>query len=145
MIYVASSWRNEIYPEVVEELRGAGLEVYDFRNPGPRDRGFHWSEIDERWKEWDPETYRERLTTHPLAARGFATDRNALDRGTAGVLVLPCERSAHFVAGYFVGAGKPSLILGSLSELELMYKMADSTHDEFRSLLGRLEEIEAGA
>jgi hypothetical protein len=30
-IYVASSWRNEYYPEVVEKLREAGHEVYDFR------------------------------------------------------------------------------------------------------------------
>ena len=32
-IYVASSWRNEYYPEVVAKLREAGHEVYDFRNP----------------------------------------------------------------------------------------------------------------
>ena len=32
-IYVASSWRNVYYPEVVTRLREAGHEVYDFRNP----------------------------------------------------------------------------------------------------------------
>ena len=32
-IYVASSWRNEFYTEVVETLREAGHDVYDFRNP----------------------------------------------------------------------------------------------------------------
>ena len=32
-IYVASSWRNGVYPEVVAKLREAGHEVYDFRNP----------------------------------------------------------------------------------------------------------------
>ena len=32
-IYVASSWRNERHPGVVELLRIAGHEVYDFRNP----------------------------------------------------------------------------------------------------------------
>ena len=32
-IYVASSWRNTYYPEVVQALRDAGHEVYDFRNP----------------------------------------------------------------------------------------------------------------
>ena len=31
-IYVASSWRNEFYPEVVAKLREAGHEVYDFHN-----------------------------------------------------------------------------------------------------------------
>ena len=30
-IYVASSWRNTYYPEVVQALRDAGHEVYDFR------------------------------------------------------------------------------------------------------------------
>ena len=32
-IYVASSWRNTYYPDVVAALRNAGHEVYDFRNP----------------------------------------------------------------------------------------------------------------
>ena len=32
-IYVASSWRNVYYPEVVTRLREAGHEVYNFRNP----------------------------------------------------------------------------------------------------------------
>ena len=32
-IYVASSWRNPHQPAIVEELRVAGHEVYDFRNP----------------------------------------------------------------------------------------------------------------
>ena len=31
-IYVASSWRNEYYPEVVAKLREAGHDVYDFHN-----------------------------------------------------------------------------------------------------------------
>ena len=33
-IYVASSWRNKYYPEVVERLRGAGHEVLDGHWPG---------------------------------------------------------------------------------------------------------------
>ena len=33
-LYIASSWRNAHYPAVVEALRGAGFDVYDFRNPG---------------------------------------------------------------------------------------------------------------
>ena len=42
-IYVASSWRNEYYPEVVKVLRDAGHDVYDFRNPPSGDPGFKWS------------------------------------------------------------------------------------------------------
>ena len=33
-IYVASSWRNPYYPDVVEALWASGHEVYDFRGPG---------------------------------------------------------------------------------------------------------------
>ncbi|WP_288286697.1 hypothetical protein [uncultured Prevotella sp.] len=44
-IYVASSWRNEYYPEVVEKLREAGREVYDFRNPPSGDPGFKWGNV----------------------------------------------------------------------------------------------------
>ena len=32
-IYVASSWRNKYISEVVNKLREAGHDVYDFRNP----------------------------------------------------------------------------------------------------------------
>lgn len=32
-IYVASSWRNPYYPEVVNRLKAEGHDVYDFRNP----------------------------------------------------------------------------------------------------------------
>lgn len=42
-IYVASSWRNEYYPEVVEKLREAGHDVYDFRNPPSGDPGVKWN------------------------------------------------------------------------------------------------------
>jgi len=69
-IYAASSWRNDIQPEVVSQLRLNGHAVYDFRNPAPGDKGFHWSEIDPDWKNWSPEEYRRRLT-HPLAEKGI--------------------------------------------------------------------------
>jgi len=34
-IYVASSWRNTIYPTVVDDLVRAGFDVFYFRNPAP--------------------------------------------------------------------------------------------------------------
>ena len=42
--YVASSWRNQYYPETVSRLREAGFDVYDFRNP-PAGEGFIWSKV----------------------------------------------------------------------------------------------------
>lgn len=140
-IYVASSWRNDYQPDVVRALRELDHEVYDFKNPEPGDHGFHWSEIDEHWKLWTVEQYVGGLK-HPLAESGFGKDFRAMQWADACVLVLPCNRSAHLEAGYFVGAGKPLLILVSQIEPELMYKMADSVHAGLGTLLLRLQEIE---
>ena len=60
-IYVASSWRNGYYPEVVAKLREAGHEVYDFRNPPSGDPGFKWSSVSEDYMEWSPQQYRDML------------------------------------------------------------------------------------
>jgi hypothetical protein len=123
-IYVASSWRNEHQPSVVTALRAAGHEVYDFRNPAPGDRGFHWSDIDPLWKFWSPGQFRESLD-HPIAANGFATDMFALHCCEALVLVMPCGRSAHLEAGWAVGAKRTTVVLLSDDEPELMYRMFD--------------------
>ena len=47
----------------------------------------------------------------------------------AFVLLMPCGRSAHLEAGWAIGAGKPTAILLSAGEPELMYKMADRHED----------------
>ena len=44
-IYVASSWRNPYFADVVSLLLAAGHEVYDFRNPPHGGHGFKWAEI----------------------------------------------------------------------------------------------------
>lgn len=125
-IYVASSWRNDSQPAVVEVLRSLGHEVYDFKNPRPGDDGFHWSEIDPDWLGWSPATYRN-LLGHEIAESGFKSDFDAMEWADTFVLVLPCGRSAHLEAGWAVGAGKPTSILlhEDKFEPELMYLMAD--------------------
>lgn len=110
-IYVASSWRNPYQPGVVNALRMRGHEVYDFRNPFNGVPGFAWSEIDPDWRAWSAEKYRELLTTHPTAARGFVSDLRGMQWADTCVLVLPCGRSAHLEAGWFCGQGKRSIIL----------------------------------
>lgn len=123
-IYVASSWRNNIQPSVVERLRAEGHTVYDFKNPVPGDDGFHWSEIDPDWKQWSPEAFRDALE-HPLAVTGFKLDMDALKACDACVLVLPCGRSAHLELGYAVGANKLTVVLLAKGEPEMMYRMVD--------------------
>ena len=147
-IYVASSWRNEHQPAVVETLRGWGHDVFDFRRPltgGPQGDlaagvpplpdGFHWSEIDPEWEAWTPQEYREALD-HPLAQAGFASDARGLDWCDTCLLVQPCGTSAHLELGWAIGAGRDSAIYfpdGARVEPELMPKFADEI------LLGRDE------
>ena len=122
-LYIASSWRNTYYPEVVNHLRKAGFDVYDFRNPPSGDPGFKWHLVGEDWLQWSPAEYREKLH-HPLVEHQFQNDIEALRRCDACVLVLPCGRSAHTEAGWFAGAGKPVVAyLPEKVEPELMYKL----------------------
>ena len=139
-IYVASSWRNNIQPHVVQTLRAHGLRVYDFKNPAPDNQGFHWKSIrvsgDEPaqgpragqvtdWRDWTPGQFREALDSD-IAKAGFQLDMDALNDCEACVLVLSCGKSAHLELGQAVGAGKRTIVfMPNPSEPELMYKMCD--------------------
>ena len=127
-IYVASSWRNPIQQEIVRALRGAGNEVYDFRNPMPGQHGFAWSEVNPDWLNWTPEQFIEDLYSgHPAVARGFTLDKAALEWCDTCVLVLPCGRSAHLEAGYCAGKGKRTVFFlhPDKFEPELMYLLGN--------------------
>lgn len=139
-IYVASSWRNVWFPQVVEALRGAGHDVYDFRNPPDGGTGFRWSDVDEGWLEWTPQQYRDNLE-HPLAERQFANDIRAMEECDVCVLLLPCGRSAHTEAGWFAGNGKKVfLYIPERQEPELMYKLFNGVCCSLDELLAELEK-----
>lgn len=137
-IYVASSWRNRYYPEVVTRLREAGHQVYDFRNPPHGGAGFHWTDVDEKAPEWTFDAYAEGLH-HPLAERQFAADLAALEGADTCVLVLPCGRSAHTEAGWMAGAGRRVIAyIPEMVEPELMYKLFDRVVGNLDDLLACL-------
>jgi hypothetical protein len=56
----------------------------------------------------------------------------------ACVIVMPCGRSAHIEAGYFVGAKKLLVILLAPGEPELMYKMASTVCVDMSEVLKAL-------
>lgn len=123
-IYVASSWRNAYQPSIVEVLRRAGHQVYDFRNPAPGNTGFRWSDIDPGWKGWDPKAYREALQ-HQIAADGYGLDFSAMQWADTCVLLLPAGRSASFELGWCMGAGKLGVVyIPEPVEPELMFRDA---------------------
>lgn len=147
-LYVASSWRNKYQPDVVQQLRAAAHEVYDFRHPAPGNQGFAWSEIDPAWQSWTPAQYREALR-HPIAQRGFGCDRGGMEGAEGCVLVLPCGRSAHLEAGWFMGRGLPVWVLvPEPCEPELMYLLgshgADALCLDVAELLTRLAHERPG-
>jgi nucleoside 2-deoxyribosyltransferase len=129
-VYVASSWRNTRQPQVVRELRSAGFEVYDFREPSPGNHGFSWHEIDPSIPRGPADLTLSaeaivRMLDHNAARDGFRLDLGALEWCDALVLVLPCGRSAHLEAGWAVGAGKLTVGLMADGEPDLMWKMLD--------------------
>lgn len=135
-IYVASSWRNHQQGLVVSMLKLQGHDVYDFKNP-PNRSGFAWSEIDPNWESWSSEQYVAALRTK-RAVDGFDSDFNAMKAADTCVLVLPCGRSAHLEAGWFVGAGKELYIFSpETHEPELMYKMCNGILLDFGILTQR--------
>ena len=144
-IYVASSWRNEERQQmVVKRLRALGHKVYDFRHPTPGDHGFHWSEIDPEYKEWDGSRFRARLN-HPVAIDGYCKDMGALQKCDVCILVLPCGRSAHIEAGWAAGAKKlVAVLLDGQLEPELMYKMLDSICVNMEELIEWLQDVSEG-
>ena len=91
----------------------------------PGNIGFHWSEVDPEWEDWEAGEYKMALD-HPVVEQGFQRDFNAMQWADAFVLVMPCGRSAHLEAGWAIGQGKPTcVLLENRNEPELMYKMAD--------------------
>lgn len=135
-IYVASSWRNEFQPGVVETLRKLGHEVYDFKNPqnGGENSGFKWSEIDPNWRDWTPKQFADNLD-HPISQKGFDSDFDAMIWADVCVLVLPCGRSAHTEAGWMKGRGKPVFVyIPVAQEPELMYKVYDLIIGDMKAL-----------
>jgi hypothetical protein len=138
-IYVASSWRNKYFPEVVAALRAAGHQVYDFRNPPHGGQGFHWTDVDPDAPEWTFEQYSEGLH-HPLAEKQFDADMQALDWADTCVLVLPSGRSAHTGAGWFAGKGLKTIVyMPEKQEPELMYKLFDGVVGSLDDLIESLK------
>ncbi|MBN1628870.1 MAG: hypothetical protein JW990_03830 [Thermoleophilia bacterium] len=119
-VYLASSWRNEYYGQVLEALTSEGLSVYNFRRPDGG-RGFSWDDIDPAWRDWDPTQLRRGLKK---ATRAYKMNRQALESSRSLVLLLPCGASAHIEMGMAVAMAKPVAVCVPREvqvQAELMY------------------------
>jgi hypothetical protein len=115
-IYVASSWRNQLYYPVIERLSDAGHDVWDWRRPPTGGDGFRWQDcglVDYQHGDTiDARTWNG-LLHHPIAQAGFASDLAGMNWCDIGVLLHPCGRSAHLEAGWLAGRGKKVHILAT--------------------------------
>ena len=126
---MASSLQNDVYPKVVETLRQAGHDVYDFRRQGGSDSN-------------PSEMTSDRLLDfldEPKVRSIFRNDMDALIASDAVVCVLPCGRSAHLELGYGIGAGKRTVLLWHDGDApDIMHKAVDSIVFKVADIAGAL-------
>lgn len=127
-IYLASSWRNEFYPDVLAMLREWGYEVYDFRQAVPGCMPFTWEEIDPNYRRWTSRQFADALNTYDAATQ-FCNDFRAMQQADVFVGVAPFGRSASMEMGWAAGSGKPAILYFPTENNEmgpeLMAKMFD--------------------
>lgn len=82
-VTVASSFSTDEHDRAVEALRAAGHDVFDYQ-------AYSHEEDD-----------------------AYARDAEALEWADACLLILPSGRAAHLIAGHFVGANKPLVVLAT--------------------------------
>lgn len=142
-IYLASSWQNKEYEQVLNTLRLEGYETYDFKHPENMElSSFDWEKLDKEYNRWTSSDFKKALN-HPETIKAFQKDFQAMQEADLCVLLLPCGRSAHSEAGWMKGNGKNVFIL-DLSENpkpELMYRMYDDYLTETQELIERIKLI----
>ncbi len=131
-IYVASSWRTFKHRPVVEALRAAGHDVYDYRQ-----QGFSWNALGVAREPHSLEAMYSAVYMETCTER-FVEDMAQLDAADAVVLVLPSNRSAHLELGYAVGRHKVTGVVWDATEPELMYRMVDFIVDNLTDLVKSL-------
>lgn len=122
-VYVIGSLRNDRIPEIANQLRRAGFEVFDdWYAAGP--------EADDYWQRYE----QRRGHNFAQALDGYAADhvfwfdRHHLADADAVLLVLPAGKSGHLEFGWALGKGKRGVVLldGEPERFDVMYRFADS-------------------
>jgi nucleoside 2-deoxyribosyltransferase len=135
-IYLIGSLRNPAIPEIANNLRGFGHEVFDdWFAAGP--------EADDKWREYEQQrgrSFQEALAGH-AAVNIFNFDKRHLDNADAALMVFPCGRSGHLELGYLSGKGKPTYVYypeGEPERWDVMYQFTSGVFTDFEELLRKL-------
>ena len=77
-IYLASSWRNKHFENLLNALRIQGYDTYDFKHPENNElSGFSWEKVDKDFDKWTCRNFKENLR-HPEAVKAFEKDFHAM-------------------------------------------------------------------
>lgn len=105
-LYLISSLRNPIVPEIHVKLEKIGFDVFSsWFSPGPR--------ADDYWRDYtkDKGLDLKGALLDPSAEHIYAFDHYYLDNADLGVLLMPAGKSCHLELGYLIGKGKPGYIV----------------------------------
>ena len=120
-IYLIGSLRNPKVPELANQLRDLGFDVFDdWFHPGPRADTFLL-----KYERGRGHTYAQALKS--LAAKHiFEFDLHHVTRCDIGVMLMPTGRSGHLELGFMRGQGKPGYILFDKEpdRFDVMYQFA---------------------
>ena len=137
-IYVASSWKNPQHEVVIEDLRGRGYQVYDYRKVNV---AFSWEAIDPNYEKWTPEEYLLALGCLDVS-EAFWKDMNALHEADVVLGLDPLGVSSALELGWAVGHGKPAVLLvEDTVKPELMSKMIPFRVCQLEDLIITLESL----
>lgn len=135
-IYLIGSLRNPKIPEIANEIRKSGFEVFDdWYAAGP--------EADDKWKEYEQgrgRGYKDALNGH-AATHVYQFDKKHLDESDAVILVAPAGKSGHLELGYCLGKGTPGFILleEGNDRWDVMYKFANGVSDKLSDIVEHLK------
>jgi nucleoside 2-deoxyribosyltransferase len=136
MIYLIGSLRNPEVPNIANNLRAAGFEVFDdWYAAGP--------EADDYWKQYEEfrgRTYMEALAG-AAAKNVFEFDRRNIESSDSVILVLPAGKSGHLELGWAIGRGKRGyILLDSPDRWDVMYQFASLVTDDLNQIIADLNE-----
>ena len=132
-VYVASSWKNPHYQDVVSALRSHGHAVFDWR-----ESGFHFPECTTRLD------YFYALHGSDASAQ-FHRDLRAIEEADAVVLLLPCGASAHAEAAWAAAKDKQVIVfLDEKPQPELLHRLFNGFVESIEQLLFVLSSAQAG-
>jgi hypothetical protein len=138
VIYLIGSLRNPRIPEVADQLRTAGHDVFDdWHSAGP--------DADDCWQAYEKQ--RGRSFAEALdgahARNVFDFDKFHIAQSLAVVLVAPAGKSAHLELGWALGQGKRGYVLldGEPERYDVMLRFATGVCTSMTDLLSHLEDL----